>query len=66
MGGIEVIRQCKMLILELSVAMFNAGAPTFTEMIIFLDQIGFKLFDIYDYKYFNEQLIQIDAIFIRK
>jgi len=67
-GGLEVVKKCKMLILELPVAMYNAGAPTFTEMIIFLDQIGFKLFDIIDYNYFGKynQLVQIDAIFIRK
>lgn len=71
MGGLEVVRNAKVLFIEISVIEYNKGAPDLVEMINFMDQIGFYLFDIVHLHYTRvinaiDQLSQFDAIFVRK
>lgn len=65
-GGIDVVKSCKFLILELPIVEYNKGAPSLNDIMIFLDNIGFKMYDIIDLQYLDKTLIQFDAIFIRK
>jgi FkbM family methyltransferase len=67
LGGIEIVRKCKALVIELSLAEYNSGAPEFLEMLTFLDQLGFRLYDIIELHYSTTNvLFQIDAIFVHK
>lgn len=68
LGGLDIIRSCKAILIELSVLEYNIGSPTLVEMINFLDQIGFRLCDIVDLHYdtSKSELLQFDALFVRK
>lgn len=72
MGGLDIIRNCKAIFIELPIMIFNIGSPGFVEMINFMDQIGFYLSDIVDLRYVPvahpnlPPLTQIDAIFLNK
>lgn len=68
LGGLEVIRKCKAIFIEMSVLEYNIGSPNFVDMINFLDQIGFRFADIVDLSYdiTTKNLSQFDAIFIKR
>jgi len=68
LGGIRTVRSCKAIILELSIVEYNQGAPQILEILNFMDQISFKIYDIIELHYDpnNNSLLQIDIIFIHK
>lgn len=67
LGCIRTVGSCKAIILELSVVEYNQGAPQILEMLNFMDQLSFKIYDIIDVHYDNNySLIQFDVIFIHK
>lgn len=67
LGGLDIVRGCKAIFIEMSVIEYNIGSPNFVEMINFLDQIGFRFSDIVYLHYDNNKnLSQFDAIFTRK
>lgn len=67
MGGVDVLLSCKAVILEISLGEYNRGAPQVAEMIVFMDQMGFSMYDIVELHYDEKsQLQQFDAIFVPK
>lgn len=67
LGALPIIRSCKGVILELSIINYNEGAPSYLEILNFMKQIGFKLYDILDVQYMpNLELIQFDGFFVPK
>jgi len=71
LGGVDVVRQCKVIIIEMSISEYNQGSPLMMEMMQFLDHLGFRLYDIVNLLYLPitdgvSLLTQIDGIFVRK
>lgn len=68
LGGLDIIRQAKAIIIELSLIEYNCGAPLMIEILTFMDSIGFKMIDIIELHYGSTTNIleQFDAIFMRK
>jgi len=68
LGGLDVVRKCKAIFIEMSVLEYNIGSPSFVEMVNFLDQIGFRFTDIVDLNYdsSSKKLSQFDAIFTKR
>lgn len=67
-GGRNTLRETDFLLTEMSVMRRQTGEPDFGDMIRFLDDCGFELFDI---PYLaqtngNGQLIYLDAAFVKK
>lgn len=67
-GARKTLRDTQFLVAEMSVLRRQSGEPTFAEMIDFLQECGFELFDI---PYLaqakdNGQLIYLDAAFVPK
>jgi FkbM family methyltransferase len=66
-GGLDLIGRTMLVQLECQVQTYNAGAPTAAESIIYMDSIGFRLYDITEYHLNSRQmLIQADFLFARK
>jgi len=67
-GATETLRRTDFLILEISVMHRLTNEPSFAEMIEFLDECGFELFDIPSLSQTNgtAQLIYLDAAFVPK
>lgn len=63
-GGIKTIVDCEYLLVELSVKNYNQGSSSADEVIIFLSNLGFKIYDIFSHFYFNDKLTQIDFLFL--
>lgn len=66
-GGKELIKKAQFITLETPfVGEYNKNAPSFSEYISYMDNIGFVPFDILEYHKINNFILQIDIIFIRK
>jgi FkbM family methyltransferase len=67
-GASETLRNTEFLLMEISVMHRVTGEPRFAEMISFLDDCGFELFDIPSLSQTNTiaQLIYLDAAFVPK
>jgi FkbM family methyltransferase len=66
-GGLDMVKTAKVVLLELQLVEYNKGAPMISEMIEYMDQIRFQLFDIIKLHYTpNHVLLQVDALFGRK
>lgn len=64
LGGLDIIKECKILFIELSIIEYNKDAPKLEDMVTFLSNIGFRLIDIVDLHYTSSfELQQLDAIF---
>ena len=60
-GEVEVI------LTEMSLAAYNAGAPLFAEVVARLQAWGFVLFDLVEeHRYWDGRLLQVDGIFVRE
>ena len=65
----EFIKHFEIIILEVSLHRYNKDAPLFDEVMNFMNNKNFSLYDIYDLKRLgndNSFLIQFDCVFIRK
>ena len=64
-GGLPIINNTTLLLLEVNLFEYNKGAPLIGEVMSYLSAIGFKLVDIVDlmYNQDNGYLLQIDAMF---
>lgn len=63
----DVLSGVKAIQIEMSLADYNAGAPTFRETLDALDDYGFRPYDLFDPLYHGKgRLMQIDALFVRK
>jgi len=66
-GGTKIIEKAEMIILESQVQEWNIGAPFITDVLNFMDNLGFKLFDIIDFHYQQHGiLLQADLTFLKK
>ncbi|MDB5090261.1 MAG: hypothetical protein JWR09_4255 [Mucilaginibacter sp.] len=66
-GATELLKRTEFILLEISMLNYNYKAPQFTDVIIFLKNIGFVLFDICDERRTaNEVLYQTDMIFVKE
>lgn len=65
-GGLKTISDCYFLQLELSVLKFNDGSPLCSEVISYLYNLDFYIYDICSHFYWNSRLNQFDVIFINK
>jgi FkbM family methyltransferase len=65
-GAEATLTDVEVLILELSLAEYNRGAPLFTEVIAALKELDFLIFDLYPLpRTRTGLLLQVDAIFLR-
>jgi len=65
MGATTVLKQCQLLIIELSICSRYLGEGRFAEIVSFLHARGFELFDIPNLMYpLNSDLTHIDATFV--
>lgn len=63
-GGAATMKRCELIQLEVAVASYNAGAPTMLEVLQFMDEHGFKPFDISGQtRPDGINLVQIDLLF---
>jgi len=66
-GGAQALGQAEVVLLEVSLMPVNAGAPPFEAFITFLDQAGFRLFDLCgEGRRRDGVLWQMDLMFLRK
>ena len=66
-GGKRLAEQASVIILEIPfMGEYNIGAPNFYEHINFMENIGYRVFDIVELHRVDNILIQIDIIFIKK
>jgi len=65
-GSPSIIHNTKYLWLEVNVHNYNIGAPRAGQIISYLDQIGFELFDVADVNHFGNEgpLLSMDLLFI--
>lgn len=67
-GGKQYLAKAetKYLLIEASIQQYNQGAPLAGEVISYLNKIGYRLQDIFDVLYDqNNQLLQVDFLFER-
>jgi FkbM family methyltransferase len=65
-GGLNTIQQASVLQLELGMLNYNEGAPKASEIISYLYNLGFDLFDIGSFYYWNNKLNQSDMFFVNR
>ena len=67
-GASTVLRSVQVVMLELGVVQYNAGAPMWLEVHLELDRLGFLAYDVLElhYDHRSQALIQIDVLFVRK
>ena len=65
-GGEEVLKNCKIILLECPVISYNQGAPSFNYYIEYLNKINFLPLDITEVHHLDKVLVQVDIIFLKK
>jgi len=63
-GGLKTILDCDILQLELSILKYNAGAPLASEIISYLYNLDFYIYEVGSLFYWNHRLNQSDFLFI--
>jgi len=66
-GAKEVINDTEVIILEVSLFEFYKGSPSFEDVIIFMKNIGFSVYDIFGgiYRPLDDALGQVDLVFVK-
>jgi len=65
-GAPATLQRCSFVLLEASLLSYNRGAPPFSELIGYLSEMGFALFDVCDQRRKPDgTLFQLDLIFAR-
>jgi FkbM family methyltransferase len=64
-GAMGTLDRVEAILLEASIREYNLGAPRIAEVIAFLAQRGFSVFDIVDHRRVGAVLAQVDLIFVR-
>ena len=64
-GALPIINNTTLLLLEVNLYQYNKGAPLIADVMDYISKLGFKLVDIVDllYNQDNGYLLQIDAMF---
>lgn len=69
-GGLNIITNAEMIILETKILPYNQDVPLATEIMTYMDQIGYNLLDIAELHYFGQgnkrELFEVDFIFVKK
>jgi FkbM family methyltransferase len=66
-GGNATLEKTEAVQLELPLLCYNEGAPISSEVVSFMNDRGFALYDISGFvRPFGKHLVQIDTIFVRK
>jgi FkbM family methyltransferase len=65
-GGIKTILNCDFLLIELSIKKYNEGASLIGDVVCFLNHFNFKTYDIFSQFYFNNELTQVDILFVNE
>jgi FkbM family methyltransferase len=66
-GGSKTLEACEVVQLEVALLQYNEGAPLAAEVIAFMDQRGFAIFDFASFiRPLDKHLLQTDIIFTRK
>ena len=66
-GGNNLVQKSSVIILEVPfMGEYNIGAPNFYEHINYMENIGYRVFDIVELHRVDNILIQIDIIFIKQ
>lgn len=66
-GGQETLGRCELVQLEVALLPYNEGAPTFLEVVTYMDQHGFVPLDVSGFSRPNlVDLVQVDILFVRK
>ena len=63
MGGIELIKRANCVILEVSIIPYNTGAPSYMDVISFMNELRYYPLLQIGRHYLNNQLIQLDLAF---
>lgn len=63
MGGLETVKRCKYILIETSLITYNAGAPLIDGTFNLMNQLNFKTNTIFEYKYNENGIFQIDFLF---
>lgn len=65
-GGVAIIRNAEVIILEVGILQYNHGAPLIAEMINFMELLGYCVNDFVEFHYLpTRELIQVDILFIK-
>ncbi|PIT04894.1 hypothetical protein TSA1_32225 [Bradyrhizobium nitroreducens] len=66
-GGTKLLKTCELFLLEASVAPYNEGAPLIADVVAFMSQKGFRLFDLCEIKRARSTnfVLQVDLLFAR-
>ena len=66
-GGEETLRRCDMVQLEVALLKYNRGAPSFLDVVSYMDERAFVPFDLSGWSRPNgEDLVQIDILFVKE
>jgi FkbM family methyltransferase len=66
-GGQATLDRCEVVQLEVALLPYNEGAPTFLEVITYMDERGFVPLDVSGFSRPNlVDLVQIDILFVRR
>lgn len=65
-GGLEICKTAKYILLEVALTEYNLGAPQHDDVILFMDSIGYEVFDILEEHYDENIKTQIDILFKKK
>ena len=66
-GAATSLKSVELIHMELSTLQYNEGAPLAAEVVAFMDEAGFVLFDILEeHRITGNVLSQLDALFVRK
>ncbi len=63
-GGQDTLARCAAVQLEVAMLPYNEGAPTFLEVVRYMDERGFVPFDISGESRPTGHLVQIDMVFV--
>jgi FkbM family methyltransferase len=62
-GGLKLASKCQYIIIETSLVNYNLNAPLVDDVLNFMTSINYKMIDIIELHYINNNLIQIDILF---
>jgi len=66
-GGPQLLKTCELFLMEASVVPYNVGAPLIADVIAFMAEKGFRLFDLCEIKRARSTnfVLQVDLLFAR-
>jgi FkbM family methyltransferase len=65
-GATNTLRNTDFVCLEISLMRYNEKAPLLADVVSFMDQHDFALYDFMEFHYINESCVQIDGLFLHK